>query len=130
MPMISDRFRSCREKKNLSQGDIEKRTGLKRCYVSRVENCHTIPSVETLQKLARSVDLSLYQLLYDGDEPPAKQFPVDSDLWGSAGKKARYLTKLRECLSKMSLEERKLLVTVARVMSKRPKKKADRSLIH
>jgi transcriptional regulator with XRE-family HTH domain len=130
MPMIGARFRFCREQKKLSQGDIEKRTGLRRCYLSRVENCHTIPSVETLQKLARSLDLSLYQLLYDGDEPPAKQLPIDGDLWGSSGKKARFLTKLRGCLSKMSAEERKLLFTVARVITKKPKKKSDESLIH
>ena len=46
--VISDRLRSIREEKDLSQGDIEERTGLKRCYVSRVENGHTVPSIETL----------------------------------------------------------------------------------
>ncbi len=68
---ISDRLKSVREQKKLSQGDIEARTGLLRCYVSRVENGHTIPSIETLEKLARALDLSLYQLLYDGEMPPA-----------------------------------------------------------
>jgi len=36
--IIGDRLRALREEKKLSQGDIEKRTGLLRCYISRVEN--------------------------------------------------------------------------------------------
>ena len=55
--LISDRLRSIREEKNLSQGDIEKRTGLFRCYVSRVENGHTVPAVETIEKFARALEV-------------------------------------------------------------------------
>ena len=68
--VISDRLRTIREQKDLSQGDIEKRTGLKRCYVSRVENGHTVPAVETLQKFARALEIPLYQLFYEDDKPP------------------------------------------------------------
>jgi transcriptional regulator with XRE-family HTH domain len=67
--VISDRLRELRESKNLSQGDIEKRTGLFRCYISRVENGHTVPSIETLEKLARALEVPLYQLFYDGENP-------------------------------------------------------------
>jgi len=63
-------LRTLREKKELSQGDIEQRTGLKRSYVSRVENGHTVPSIDTLEKLARALEVPLYQLFYDGDLPP------------------------------------------------------------
>ncbi len=49
--IIGDRLREMREEKKLSQGDIEKRTGLLRCYISRVENGHTVPAIETLEKL-------------------------------------------------------------------------------
>src|ERR1700738_5053090 len=56
--VISDRLRELREEKKLSQGDIEKRTGLLRCYISRVENGHTVPAIETLEKLARAGDQS------------------------------------------------------------------------
>jgi transcriptional regulator with XRE-family HTH domain len=52
--VICDRLRELRESKNLSQGDIEKRTGLFRCYISRVENGHTVPAVETLEKFAQT----------------------------------------------------------------------------
>ena len=69
--VIADRLRALREAKNLSQGDVEKRTGLLRCYISRVENGHTVPAIETLEKLARAMEVPLYQLFYDGEEPPA-----------------------------------------------------------
>jgi transcriptional regulator with XRE-family HTH domain len=58
-----------RESKHMSQGDIEKRTGLLRCYTSRVENGHTVPSVETLEKLAAAFDVPLWKIFYEGDEP-------------------------------------------------------------
>ena len=68
--IIGDRLRALREEKRLSQGDIEKRTGLLRCYISRVENGHTVPAIETLEKMARALEVPLYQLFYDGDEAP------------------------------------------------------------
>jgi transcriptional regulator with XRE-family HTH domain len=68
--LISDRLRSLREEKKLSQGDIEKLTGLLRCYVSRIENGHTVPAVETIEKFARPLEVPIYQLFYDGDKPP------------------------------------------------------------
>jgi transcriptional regulator with XRE-family HTH domain len=64
--IIGDRLREMRVKKKLSQGDIEKRTGLLRCYSSRVENGHTVPAIETLEKLARALEIPLYQLFYEG----------------------------------------------------------------
>src|SRR3989454_7876295 len=68
--VIGDRIRALREAKSLSQGDIEKRSGLLRSYLSRVEHGHTVPSVETLEKLAHAIGVPLYQLFYEGDEPP------------------------------------------------------------
>ena len=68
--IIGERLRVVREKKELSQGDIEKRTGLLRCYISRVENGHTVPAIETPEKLARALEVPMYQLFYDGEKPP------------------------------------------------------------
>ena len=79
MLMIGERLRSIRESKNLSQGDIEKRTGMLRCYTSRVENGHTVPSIETLAKYAQALEIPLYQLFYDGEETPKKIKGVDLD---------------------------------------------------
>jgi transcriptional regulator with XRE-family HTH domain len=72
MLMIGERLRTIRESKNLSQGDIEQRTGMLRCYTSRVENGHTVPSIETLAKYAQALEIPLYQIFYDGDEQPTK----------------------------------------------------------
>jgi transcriptional regulator with XRE-family HTH domain len=122
--IIGDRLRQMREERKLSQGDIEKRTGLLRCYISRVENGHTVPAIETLEKLARALETPLYQLFYDGEEPPKlptllKRTSPDDIAWGSAGKEARYLNKLRRLLGKTEEGDRKLLLHMAQKMSNR-----------
>jgi len=120
--IIADRLRALREAKQLSQGDIEKRTGLLRCYISRVENGHTVPAIETLEKMARALEVPLYQLFYDGEEPPKlpnlpKGKSSYSIAWGSTGKDARYLSKLRRLLAKTAEGDRKLLLYVAQKMA-------------
>jgi transcriptional regulator with XRE-family HTH domain len=122
--IIGDRLRDMREQKKLSQGDIEKRTGLLRCYISRVENGHTVPAIETLEKLARAMEIPMYQLFYDGEEPPKlpnlpKRKSSDDIAWGSSGKDSRYLGKLRRLLAKTEEEDRKLLLYMAQKMAKR-----------
>ena len=72
MLMIGERLRTIRESKNLSQGDIEQRTGMLRCYTSRVENGHTVPSLDTLAKYAQALEISMHQLFYDGEAEPKK----------------------------------------------------------
>jgi transcriptional regulator with XRE-family HTH domain len=122
--IIGDRLRSLREEKKLSQGDIEKRTGLLRCYTSRVENGHTVPAVETLEKFARALEVPLYQLMYDGDEPPT---PVKTrtgkkaqkDEYGSFGKEARILDKFRKYLAKVTDRDRHVLLNMLQQMAKR-----------
>jgi transcriptional regulator with XRE-family HTH domain len=126
--IVADRLRTLREKKKLSQGDIEERTGLLRCYVSRVENGHTVPAVETLEKFARALEVPLYELLYEGDEPPQKHPALDvkgsgADAWGTAGKDARYLKQIIRFLSKMDEKDRKLLLYVTAKMAKGAKEK-------
>ena len=122
--IIGDRLREMRVEKKLSQGDIERRTGLLRCYISRVENGHTIPAIETLEKLARALEVPLYQLFYEGEEPPKlpsllKRNSADNMAWGSVGKEARYLNKLRHLLAKTEEVDRKLLFHMAQKMSSR-----------
>jgi transcriptional regulator with XRE-family HTH domain len=122
--IIGDRLRQVREEKKLSQGDIENRTGLLRCYVSRVENGHTVPAIETLEKLARALEIPVYQLFYEGQEPPKlpnvlKRKASDDTAWGSTGKEARYLNKLRHLLAKTEEVDRKLLLHMAQKMSNR-----------
>src|SRR5713101_5979041 len=122
--IIGDRLRALREEKKLSQGDIEKRTGLLRCYISRVENGHTVPAIETLEKLARAFEVPLYQLFYDGEEPPKlpnllKRKSSDEIAWGSSGKDGRFLYKLRRLLGKADEGDRKLVLYMAQKMARR-----------
>jgi transcriptional regulator with XRE-family HTH domain len=121
--VIAERLRALREQKNLSQGDIEKRTGLLRCYISRVENGHTVPAIETLEKMARAMEVPLYQLFYDGEEPPKlPNFPKckngDDASWGSSGKDARILSNFRRLLKRTSESDRKLLLFMAQKMAR------------
>lgn len=122
--IIGDRLRALREEKKLSQGDIEKRTGLLRCYISRVENGHTVPALETLEKLARALEVPLYQLFYDGEEPPElpnlpKRKTADDIVWGSAGKEARFLNRFRRLLGRLDEGDRRLLLYMAQKMLSR-----------
>jgi len=120
--VIGDGLRELRAGKKRSQVDIEKRTGLLRCYISRVENGHTVPAIETLEKMARALEVPLYQLFYDGEEPPKlpnllKRKTSDDVVWGSSGKQAAYLTKLRRCLSKAGDGDRKLIMVMVQKMA-------------
>jgi transcriptional regulator with XRE-family HTH domain len=98
MLMIGERLRTIRESKNLSQGDVEKRTGMLRCYTSRVENGHTIPSIETLAKYAQALEIPLYQLFYDGEEAPKKikGLDLDGEKLSLAESLGRKFAKLKE----------------------------------
>ncbi len=121
--VIADRLRALREEKNLSQGDIEKRTGLLRCYISRVENGHTVPAIETLEKMARAMEVPLYQLFYDGEEPPKpptlpRRKTGDDTLWGSSGKNARTLDRFRRLLKQADESDRRLLLFMAQKMAR------------
>ncbi len=121
--IIGDRLRALREEKKLSQGDIEKRTGLFRCYISRVENNHTVPNMENLEKMARALEVPLYQLFYDGEEPPKlpnlPKGKSDEDLWGNSGKDGRFLSKLRRLLGRTEEDNRKLILYMDQKMASR-----------
>ena len=104
--IIGTRLKKLREERNLSQGDIEKRTGLLRCYISRVENGHTVPSLETLERLAASLELPLYHLFYEGDEPPAlpnlskRQTTEELVLDAEQEKELRFYEKVKRLLAR------------------------------
>ena len=105
--LIGRRLRELREQRGLSQGDIEKATGLLRCYISRVEHGHTIPSLETLERFASALDVPLYQVFYTGEAPitphlsPRASLEELADETGPAGTEARLLLKLKGLVSKL-----------------------------
>lgn len=124
--IIGDRLREVRKLKRLSQGDVEKRTGLLRSYISRVENGHTVPSIVTLEKLALACEVPMYELFYEDEKPPK---PLDNaedrthKVEWRMGKDARFLRKLQECLGKMDARDRQLLIGFAYQVRQRYKRK-------
>ncbi|MGH9736203.1 MAG: helix-turn-helix domain-containing protein [Candidatus Acidiferrales bacterium] len=118
--LIGQRLRELRESKKLSQGDIEKRTGLLRCYVSRVENGHTTPNVETLEKYARAMEIPLYRLFYDGETPPTLALPLNKPAdWGTSDGQVSEMRRLTKFLGRMSKQDQRLLLKTAQVFAKR-----------
>lgn len=122
--IIGDRLRALRLEKRFSQGDIEKKTGLLRCYISRVENGHTVPAIETLEKMARALEIPMYKLFYDGEEPPKlpnlpKRKTADDLAWGSKGKEARMLAQFCRLFSRMEEDELRMVLFMAQKMARR-----------
>ena len=122
--VIGERLRQLREEKNLSQGHIGQKTGLLRCYISRVENGHTVPSIETMEKFARALEAPMYRLFYDGEEAPVKPRimtlkNVDENLWGSKGQEVKMLRQFSKLLEKISAHDRVVLLHTAAKMQKR-----------
>jgi transcriptional regulator with XRE-family HTH domain len=119
--IIGDRLRELREAKTLSQGDIEKRTGLLRCYVSRVENNHTVPSVDTLEKLACALEVPTYQLFHSGAvSSDVRKLKVEhDDGWGLSGRDRAYVSQLAKALSQMAPADRNLLLAMAHKVAKK-----------
>jgi transcriptional regulator with XRE-family HTH domain len=119
--LINERLRELREAKKLSQGDVEKRTGLLRCYTSRVENGHTIPSVETLEKYARALEVPLYKLFHEGASSPRsiELLKATEPEWGANKKEIRELRLFAKAMSRMNDRERALLIHVASKLASR-----------
>jgi transcriptional regulator with XRE-family HTH domain len=121
---IGTRLKEIREAKNLSQGDIEKRTGLVRCYTSRVEHGHTVPSVETLEKFARALEIPLYQLFHEGEEAAARRKRAEESVpaWGTTRRERNMYRQFVEALAHMNPRNRELLFKIAEQMVRRSTK--------
>lgn len=117
--ILGDRLREFREGKNLSQGDIEKRTGLLRCYISRVENGYTVPNVATLEKMARALEIPLYRLFTDTEKPvPTPNLRREPE--PRIGRKGlQELRAFAKAFSKMDARSISLLMTVASRMARK-----------
>jgi transcriptional regulator with XRE-family HTH domain len=110
---IGETIRNFRLQKGMSQGDIEKRTGLLRCYLSRVENGHTIPSLDTLAKIASSMDIALAQFFADNsnDNGNGKSIPQLSE------DEVRFLSQIRRYASNLNDSDRKLVLAMVKKMA-------------
>lgn len=123
---IGARIRELRELKGLSQGDIEKSAGLLRCYTSRVENGHTVPSLETLERFAAALGIPLYELFYTRDEAsatpnltPRKTLEELANAPGEEGADARFLLKLKALLKRIIESDREVLLSLAKKLAAR-----------
>ena len=105
---IGGTIRDFRLSKGMSQGDIEKRTGLLRCYLSRVENGHTVPSLETLQKIAGALDLQLSQFFAEDQVPKAVSALNLSE------EEIRFLTQIQKYSANLSEHDRRLLLAMVK----------------
>ena len=112
---IGTTIRGYRLQKGLSQGDIEKRTGLLRCYLSRVENGHTVPSLETLAKIAEAMDISL------ADFFPGTETPRDKETQKMLGElsqdEIRFLAEIKRYSTTLSDGDKRLVLAMIRKMA-------------
>jgi len=123
---IGTRLRQLREERGMSQGDIENTTGLLRCYISRVENGHTVPSLETLERFAGALGVPLYQLFFAGEDMPAtpylsarKSLEELAQEETRQGEDARFLLKLKTLASHIGDPDRDVLLALAKKLASR-----------
>lgn len=124
--VIGTRLRALREERGLSQGDIEKSTGLLRCYISRIENGHTIPSLETLERFSAALDVPLYKMFFNGEGEPAtpnlaprKSLDELAGEPGKAGEEARFMLQFKNLWAKLGEPDRDVLLTLAKKLATR-----------
>jgi transcriptional regulator with XRE-family HTH domain len=121
---LGDRLKTLRELKGLSQGDIHKRSGLMRSYISRVENGHTVPSIETLEKLARALEVPLYRLFFDLDQIPdlpnlPERVTEEQVVTATSPERARFIDRMARLFDQLSEEDRRMLLNAAQRMADR-----------
>jgi transcriptional regulator with XRE-family HTH domain len=125
--IIGDRLRDLRNEKKMSQGDIEHKTGLLRCYISRVENGHTVPALLTLEKMARALQVPMYKLFMEG-KPEVLKLPKGEDREFGGGKDAEEFGQFRRTLGKIKKDgDLKLLLFMAQKMYQKSEHKVRRS---
>jgi transcriptional regulator with XRE-family HTH domain len=112
---IGQVIRSFRGERNLSQGDIQRRTGLLRCYLSRVENGHTVPSLETLAKIAEAMEINLADFFPGAHS--AQDLETRKVLSGLSKEEIRLLTDIQKCSATLSKDDQDLLLGVIRKMA-------------
>jgi len=118
--VIGERLKVLREQKEMSQGDVEKRTGLLRCYISRVENGHTVPSIDTLEKMAQALEIPTYRLFTDDKhvtKPNLPREPARSRV--TISNQERDLRAFAKLLARMDDKGRRLLIHMATKMANR-----------
>jgi len=120
---IGEVIRTYRGDRGLSQGDIEKRTGLLRCYLSRVENGHTVPSLETLAKIAEAMEISLADFFPGLDTPQNRE--TRRIMGELSPDEIRFLAEIRRYSNTLSEDDKKLVLAMIRKMAETPPSKTS-----
>jgi len=115
---IGEVIRTYRTERGLSQGDIERRTGLLRCYLSRVENGHTVPSLETLAKIAEALEMGLSDFFPTSETPSRRE--AQRMLGELSPEEVRFLVEIRRYSSALSESDKKLVLGMIRKMATVP----------
>jgi DNA-binding XRE family transcriptional regulator len=123
---VGRRIKQLRDRKGLSQGDIEAVSGMLRAYISRVEHGHTVPSLETMERFAAALDVPLYQLFCEeedslptGNLPPGETIDTMAKHSGRNGSEARMLTLLKGLTQRMEESDKELLLDFANQLASR-----------
>ena len=122
--IIGERLRALRKEKKLLQKDIAKKTGLLRCNVWRLEIGRAVPTIKTLEKMTRALDIPMYQLFYVREGPPRipklrKRKSAKDNLWGNSGKDAYMLAEFCRLFGRMKESDLKLVFFMAQQMARR-----------
>jgi transcriptional regulator with XRE-family HTH domain len=84
---------------------------LLRYHISRIENGHAVPKLETLEKMAAALDVPLYRLFYDA-EAALGSSPLLPEVL--AADKTPYERRLHRLVHKMDDSGRQLLLGMVR----------------
>jgi transcriptional regulator with XRE-family HTH domain len=116
--LLGMRLRTLREQKGFSQGDLEERTGLLRCYISSVEHSHTVPSVDTLDRIARALEVPLHSLFCDCAEARLRMPRLAGRANPRSEEDRRFLRLLRRHVCYLNDQHRSLLLFLVRTMAR------------
>jgi transcriptional regulator with XRE-family HTH domain len=121
---IGARIRELRRVKKMSQGDIEERAGLLRCYISRVENGHTVPSLETLERFASALGIPIAMFFQHEGDPPLPSVFALPQAAAKAGQTPdeegdRFFLRLRELMPRLNRRDQKVLLDLAKKMAEK-----------
>jgi transcriptional regulator with XRE-family HTH domain len=64
---LGDRVRDRRKELRLSQGDLAERTGMTASFISQVERGVTSPSIDSLYKISKALNVPVFQFLLEPD---------------------------------------------------------------
>jgi len=126
---VGARLRAERKSRNLSQADLERRTGLARCRLSWLENGRAVPTIETLEKISDALEIPVYRLLFDGDQSvrvanTSSKIVLNSNRRRSRKNEVRLLGELRDQVRRMREDDQRLLLFIARKMAGRVRRRS------